>query len=327
MPIDHKVAGDPDAGSVRVAEGWLRAADGFLTHRRPSPGDEAVPATLDFKSPLPMRIYRRIGSAIRVRQQDDCRDCQHAGRYKCVSAGTRAGECRNSERRHQIAFAVRWQHSALEPISVEVGVMRQLRPYMVSAICGLLIAVAATFWFRDRPPAEIPAVRPIAITAATASSTPVVEPILESQVAFDMVRATGGTVLVSNAGQVQAIVLTGSRVSDSDLRLLNGTPDLILLNLDGTAISDEGLTHIRDLPKLKTLRLCRTAITDAGLSRLSGLPSLESLHLDETRITDEGLRQIGDFPSLNSINALGCPVSNRAESIVRERMPGCRVKH
>jgi hypothetical protein len=190
-----------------------------------------------------------------------------------------------------------------------------------------VIAVAVWVWFHNPPePDPRPAGQPAA--PPRRQPAPVLTiPVPESQAAVDMVRAAEGTVLLSESGQVKTIVLTGSRVADSDLRHLTGTPDLVLLNLDGTQISDEGLAHIRDLPKLKILRLCRTPITDSGLSRLSGLPALESLHIDETRISDEGLRGLGEFRSLNSINALGCPLSSEAETIVRERMPGCRVKH
>jgi hypothetical protein len=205
--------------------------------------------------------------------------------------------------------------------------MRLRQKAVVPIVCGLLMVAAGAIWYLKPPVLEASPVSRAAPPQLPVVAPQAAKPVPESQAAFDMVRAAGGSVLLSKSGQVKAIVLTGAPISDSDLRHLAGTPDLILLNLDGTAVTDEGLAHIHDLPQLEILRLCRTSITDAGLGRLAGLPSLESLHLDETSITDEGLRQIGDFPALNSINALGCPISNRAESIVRERMPGCRVKH
>jgi len=205
--------------------------------------------------------------------------------------------------------------------------MRLRHKIIAPLSCVPVIAVVVWVWLHNLPKPEPQQVVQPAKPLPRQRAPVLAKPVPESQAAVDMVRAAEGTVLMSETGQVKAIVLTGSRVTNADLRHLTGMPDLVLLNLDGTAISDDGLAHIRDLPKLEILRLCRTPITDAGLSRLTGLPALESLHIDETRITDEGLRTLGEYPLLNSINALGCPLSSEAESIVRERMPGCRVKH
>lgn len=202
--------------------------------------------------------------------------------------------------------------------------------------CGVVLTAAGATWitgpsapdsgaagdpFPTRRHVDTPASR---ITPPIARNT--VEPASESRVAVAAIREAGGSVTMTNDGQVRAVNLTGSTIEDDDLRHLSALPRMTLLNLDGTRITDHGLQHIRDLPGLSILRLARTPITDAGLKRLQNLPGLTTLILDDTAVTDAGFANLEQLPSLGSISAMGCPITSRAEEIVRTHAPGCRIK-
>ena len=66
------------------------------------------------------------------------------------------------------------------------------------------------------------------------------------------------------------------------------------LDLSGTSITDEDLKEILPLKYLVILKLTDTTISDEGLKELTSLKYLHHLILDRTLITGEGLKALKD---------------------------------
>lgn len=213
--------------------------------------------------------------------------------------------------------------------------MHPRRRTIIQLAATVLLAAAAT-WTTDpgapagadrqvvfqRPRATDRTSRPAARKTARRST----EPVAGSRAAVAAFEAVGGAVTMTADGHVWAVDLTGTSITDDDLRHLAATPQLTLLNLDGTAITNDAIPYLRNVPELSILRLCRTRITDAGLNRLDGVPNLTDLILDDTAVTDAGVGQLGRLPSLEKVYVMGCPVTERAREQIHQRLPGCRVK-
>ena len=89
--------------------------------------------------------------------------------------------------------------------------------------------------------------------------------------------------------------LSGTKVTDSDLKDLKELKGLEKLVLWATEITDAGLKDLKELKGLKRLylgRTGRTQITDAGMKDLKELKGLQTLGLSNTQITDAGLKDL-----------------------------------
>jgi len=125
----------------------------------------------------------------------------------------------------------------------------------------------------------------------------------ENRNAALLVLSKGGTVQVQDVGypiktqaklpQEQVLVtevnVSEKKFNDLDLVSLKPLGQLQALNLYGTQVSDEGMTVVAELKKLKSLELSYTAITDEGLEKLGALSDLSELYLHGTQVTDEGI--------------------------------------
>jgi len=102
-------------------------------------------------------------------------------------------------------------------------------------------------------------------------------------------------------GPVSEIDLSGTKVTDDDLRLLSNLAELRTLNLHRTGISDAGLEHLKDLKNLTTLTIGDTRITNAGLKALTRLEQLQFIGLHGTHVNDAGVKHLTAFPHLKSL--------------------------
>ncbi len=93
-----------------------------------------------------------------------------------------------------------------------------------------------------------------------------------------------------------------ARVTDADLKHLNGLTELLRLNLERAAITDAGLETLRGLTQLQELTLRFTEISSPGLEHLKGLRQLRRLTLYSTQVTDTGLGQIAGLAQLQSLD-------------------------
>jgi hypothetical protein len=134
------------------------------------------------------------------------------------------------------------------------------------------------------------------------------------EAAVERAKHLGGSVTYDPArpkGPVIGVDLHRTRVTDTDLELLQALTGVRTLNLYGTRVTDAGLKHVGGLNSLQTLYLNDTPVTDAGLPHLQGLTGLKELGLDRTRVTDEGLPQLKKLAALNKLVLGGPQITDR----------------
>ena len=113
-------------------------------------------------------------------------------------------------------------------------------------------------------------------------------------------------------GEVRAVNLSSSKISDGDLELISGLDTLEHLSLSACVnITDSGCVYLGKLTKLKGLSLDRTNITDAGLEHVAGLTGLSFLHLNASKITDAGLRHLAGLNQLGVLYIAGTRIDGR----------------
>jgi hypothetical protein len=121
-------------------------------------------------------------------------------------------------------------------------------------------------------------------------------------------------------------------VTGSGFAFIPYFPALKHLNLSGTALSDEQLRRLPAAPALRRLNLNDTAITDEGLKRLAEHQSLEVLELRGTKVTGKALRYMQTLPRLTYLNLCGTGIDdqdietlNEICSLVSVSLLGTRV--
>lgn len=103
------------------------------------------------------------------------------------------------------------------------------------------------------------------------------------------------------ASPIVEVDLSGTNVTDDDLRLVGNLSELRTLNLHRTGVSDAGVLHLQGLKHLVTLTIGDTRITNAGLKALTALEQLEFIGLHGTRVNDAGVIHLKAFPHLKSL--------------------------
>jgi internalin A len=117
------------------------------------------------------------------------------------------------------------------------------------------------------------------------------------------ITALGGSVTRDRAGQITAVDLSTSWVSDSDLPGLAEQGSLTRLDLSMTRITDRGLLALKPLSNLTDLNLYYAEmVTDQGLAVLKNLKGLKRLNLRGTKITDSTLQTLNSLTSLESLD-------------------------
>ena len=99
----------------------------------------------------------------------------------------------------------------------------------------------------------------------------------------DWITAAGGTITRDRAGNVIAIDLRASWVTDADLPQLAALPHLAQLDLSHTRITDHGLQQLKNAPAITELNLYYAEqVTDEGMAAIKGWKRLK-------RLEDEGV--------------------------------------
>lgn len=97
-------------------------------------------------------------------------------------------------------------------------------------------------------------------------------------------------------------------------------PQILRLNLRAAGITDEQVKILEGFPNLRHLRLERNDITDAGAEVIATLTTLKSLNLTGTRITDTGFRMVASLPNLQDLYVWDTPVTPAAvKTVMTER--------
>ena len=160
------------------------------------------------------------------------------------------------------------------------------------------------------------------------------------------IEKAGGSVTRNAAGQVTAVNLRASWVTDADLRQLVALPALSSLDLSLTRVTDQGMQELRGLPaiaelnlrwaeyvtdegvaaiknwkKLKRLVLHGTKASDTSLEHIAGITALETLDLGSVMLTDVGLERLTALPNLKALTIGGNELGDAGLQALRQ-MPG-----
>ncbi|GAA4429744.1 hypothetical protein [Bremerella cremea] len=150
-------------------------------------------------------------------------------------------------------------------------------------------------------------------------------------------------------------------VTDRDLALVTGLPELRVLDLRGTQITDAALEHLKDLPQiqelyvggsvvtdteptlfharftdhavdplvklttLKVLSLAKTDIGDPAVAQLPALPQLEVLFLLGTKVTDDCVESLAQMKSLRELYLQETAVTPAALEKLRAELPDTKI--
>lgn len=88
---------------------------------------------------------------------------------------------------------------------------------------------------------------------------------------------------------VSAIKFTPNKNQEQSYELIEGLPNLELIQLSGSNITDDELRHVSGAMRLRLIGLNDTAITNEGLKYLADLPELETIYFQRTKITQEAV--------------------------------------
>lgn len=108
------------------------------------------------------------------------------------------------------------------------------------------------------------------------------------------------------------LYLSGTRVTNGDLIVLDRMPLLEALSLNDTKVSDSGLRHVESLSKLRVLRLKNTLITDRGMVFIGKLRKLAYLDIQGTYIFDRGLSCIASINNLKTLVLMNTWISDES---------------
>lgn len=88
--------------------------------------------------------------------------------------------------------------------------------------------------------------------------------------------------------QVVSLDLSGTKVSDEGIKILENAANLETIKLSGTEISDQSIPILVSILNLKSLNLYDTAVTNEGVSELSVMPNLRRIYLWQTQVDEQG---------------------------------------
>ena len=144
---------------------------------------------------------------------------------------------------------------------------------------------------------------------------------------LDWITALGGRADRDDSGQVIAVNLRASWVSDGDLLELARMPKLQRLDLSRTRISDKGLAYLKTASRLREVNLSYaerigdpahavikewkqltrlslrgTVVADETAAAAASLPVLETLDLADTIVGDPGVEALAAAPKLRQLS-------------------------
>ena len=83
------------------------------------------------------------------------------------------------------------------------------------------------------------------------------------------------------------IDLSGSDITDEDLKSMDFPDTLVEINLANTAITDEGVEELKRANSLNSVILAHTQITEKSLDHLKEMPNLQTANIANKRISFE----------------------------------------
>lgn len=103
--------------------------------------------------------------------------------------------------------------------------------------------------------------------------------------------------------------------------------ELRALDIRRSAVTDKSAPLLAKLDTLTHLRLSDTQITDDAIPYINQLPNLQSLMLANTRLTDACIDDLVRISTLTSLDIRGTQISQAAVSRLKKSLPACRISN
>ncbi|MDB5337826.1 MAG: dynein regulatory complex subunit 6-like isoform, partial [Planctomycetaceae bacterium] len=132
-----------------------------------------------------------------------------------------------------------------------------------------------------------------------------------------------GLVHLSRFTKVTSLTLEGCTVTNAVGAVIQGLPELRILNLNSNPIDDQVMAVIASKPSIVELRLANTGLTDLGLNELEKLHDLEILDVSGTNITGAGFERFRDHKKLRALYANRC---RQLQSEAFKFLAGCPLE-
>jgi hypothetical protein len=120
--------------------------------------------------------------------------------------------------------------------------------------------------------------------------------------AVDQLTALGATIIKTSDGKPNSLILSAPGKDPVDLAkalpLAVALVDLDSLQLSGTTVTDEQLKLVGKMKSLGDLQLAKTSITDEGMKHIAGLSGLTSLYVSGCKVTSDALVEIAKLKAL-----------------------------
>lgn len=128
-------------------------------------------------------------------------------------------------------------------------------------------------------------------------------PLLFAAINSDWITALGGRAETNGKGDVTAVYLRGTFVSDTDLDRIAALPQLEKLDLSHTRITDQGMQRLKDLRNVRELNLLYAElVTDEGLAAVKTWPRIERLNFRGTKVTDNTLALLAGKDTIRALD-------------------------
>lgn len=160
-----------------------------------------------------------------------------------------------------------------------------------------------------------------------ATITPDVEQPLKKDdpAAVAALKKLGAKISLRPTGEVQSMGLQYTKFTDKELALLDGVPNLEILDLTFTQIGEPTFKKLGTMKPLKLIVLDQTKISDELLANLADLPNLEVLSVKATTISGKGLQHLQKLPKLSMILINGTRVTSSELKQLEQAAPKVKV--
>lgn len=110
---------------------------------------------------------------------------------------------------------------------------------------------------------------------------------------------------------LRVIYMSGSSVTDEQMRVIRRVATLESLNVGGSQVTDAGLALLDKCVRLKTLRFAKTAVNGSAFEKLRALPELENVCADNCQLGDDALALLAECPRLRVVEVSSASITDR----------------
>jgi len=172
--------------------------------------------------------------------------------------------------------------ATIAAVSIPAPILTILEAYGLDEIRRGIFAL-------DTSAADSSAVAELREAGAHITPLAIDEPYLDVRCTTNCTEEPSFTVL---SEQIAWLDLSGSDVTDEDLTVLMGLPNLTRLNLSNMTITGAGLASMAGLEYLEYLNLYGSDVTDDAVDHIGAIQSLKTIYLWQSGITQEGAERL-----------------------------------